>query len=611
MKHGYREAVVANLGDFVACKSCHFDDRVGTDKIWQLMLDDPYTWATTGDATLVSDEYGKPPGKYGYNANLMNDTHMSHAMEFPYPQSMSNCATCHAGKLDKILTDANFTAETCKSCHAVDGKGTWGTVCTDTLPDGKPNLATQCYTETKRPPALKELWAEAGVTFHEITDNCGTCHKAGGVGGQFTAYHKGYDPMIYDASGKKYNTLYKASVDSVTFNKTTNVLNIKFSATNTATIPTVTVSFYGYDSKDFYISAHTRDGSLDKCKSSATAFTGCRLEYTAGANTSTSVTDDNPLFAEVATGTAGKWEVNLDLSKYTQPTTTKTPTTSSPTIGTIPALIAAGTIKKAEVAVLPSLTISGQVAAIDAVSKTVDLATSQFVTLASNSITDVGKCNDCHDALGTTFHSPSYGGSVVVCRTCHQVTNAGSHLEMHSRSIDDYAHAIHMFQFFDTNSVDFTTLASDATKFNNPVGVARYNRHIEHTFPNFTILSCQGCHNPGKFEVPDQSKSMPSLLSGSYTETSSTPLKGWYGVNSSGVVFPVADRNIGTVPVYVAGAGGRACAGCHRAELINEDDEGDLAALNAHVAQNGFLLDNTAPNSLFYGVLDKIMGYFK
>ena len=33
----------------------------------------------------------------------MNDVHMSHAMEFPYPQSMSNCVTCHEGKLDTVL----------------------------------------------------------------------------------------------------------------------------------------------------------------------------------------------------------------------------------------------------------------------------------------------------------------------------------------------------------------------------------------------------------------------------------------------------------------------------------------------------------------------------
>ena len=280
--------------------------------------------------------------------------------------------------------------------------------------------------------------------------------------------------------------------------------------------------------------------------------------------------------------------MNVDLTKYVQPATTASPTKTSAKIGTIPALITAGTIKKAEVAVLPSLTIGTQVVAIDAVSKTVDLKNAgAFVAdyfSGTNAITNVAKCNSCHDALGTTFHSPSYGGSVTVCRTCHQVTNGGSHLEMQSRSIDSYAHAIHAFQYFDTNSVDFA----------EPVAAARYERHIEHVFPNFTILSCEGCHNTGKFNVPDQSKSMASLLSGSYT------LKN-------------KDRAIGTVPSFVAGAGSRACAGCHRAEMINEDAAGDLASLNSHVEQNGVLVDtSTDPNNqYFYGIVDKIMGYFK
>jgi hypothetical protein len=370
-------------------------------------------------------------------------------------------------------------------------------------------------------------------------------------------------------------------------------MNIKFSATNTATKPTVTVSFYGYDTKDFYISGHTADGhtgsdATTACYSSRQAkWVGCTLEYKAGGNGNdtadvASTYDNNLLFTDVATGTPGKWEVNVDLTKYVQPGSTKSPTTSSSTIAGIPALITNGTIKKAEVAVLPSLKIGTQVVAIDAVSKTVDLATSDLSTTYFSDITSVAKCNTCHDALGTTFHDPSYGGSITVCRTCHQVTNGGSHLEMQSRSIDSYAHAIHAFQYFDTNGVDFA----------EPVEKARYERHIEHTFPNFTILSCQGCHNSGKFNVPDQSKSMPSLLSASYALTNT-------------------DRAIGTVPQYVTGAAGRACAGCHRAEMINTDAAGDLASLNSHVEQNGFLIDNTSPNSYLYGVLDKIMGYFK
>jgi hypothetical protein len=574
-KHGYREATVANLPDFAACKTCHYDSRNGGHGAWQQMLDDPYAWATG----VTPD-----PVKYKYTANVMNDVHMSHAMEFPYPQSMANCNTCHEGKLARVINDKTFTSTTCKSCHAVDGIDAW---------EG------QKYDE-ERAPALKELWTKAGViTFHEITDDCGTCHKTGGVGSTFGEYHTGYNAMIYDASGKRYDSLYNVKVDTVAFDATTSVMTIELSATNTATKPVVAVSFYGYETKDFYISGHTGDGHAG---SDATAgcwsergqrWGGCTMEYTLGANlndlaTDVSTTkDNNLLFTEVATGTAGKWKVSLDLSKYIQPSSTKTPTTSSPTIASIPALIANGTIKRAEVAILPTLVIGGQTVAIDAVSKTVKLADSSFdetyfKTDGGSAITPVKNCDACHDQLATTFHSPSYGGSVTVCRTCHQVTNGGAHLEMQSRSIDSYAHAIHMFQYFDTNTVDFA----------EPVAAARYERHIEHTLPYFTPLACESCHAAGKYNVPDQSKSMPSLLSASYT------LKN-------------KDRAIGTVPSYVTGAAGRACAGCHRAEMINEDAAGDLASLNSHVAQNGVLLDNTAPNSYLYAVLDKIMGYFK
>ena len=112
-------------------------------------------------------------------------------------------------------------------------------------------------------------------------------------------------------------------------------------------------------------------------------------------------------------------------------------------------------------------------------------------------------CNNCHDALATTFHSPDRGGNVVVCRLCHITKAAGSHLELQSRSIDSYAHAIHRFQDFDTGSIDFT----------DPVEAMHYTHHVESNFPTFGIEDCRACHNAGKFNVPDQAKSMPGVLS--------------------------------------------------------------------------------------------------
>ena len=110
--------------DFYTCKACHLDNGEGGHFEWQLLVDNPelaakFLAAPEEEAVkLLSDEQKK---LYGYNTTVMNDVHMSHAMEFPYPQSMANCVTCHEGKLDKILTDANFKVATCKSCHPVTG----------------------------------------------------------------------------------------------------------------------------------------------------------------------------------------------------------------------------------------------------------------------------------------------------------------------------------------------------------------------------------------------------------------------------------------------------------------------------------------------------------
>ena len=132
LKHGYIYGQVNGDAktDFYTCKACHLDNGAGGHYEWQLLVNDPALAAKflaepdeEKAVELLTDEQKKD---MAYNTTVMNDVHMSHAMEFPYPQSMSNCVTCHEGKLDKILTDANFTAATCKSCHPVTGaKAAW------------------------------------------------------------------------------------------------------------------------------------------------------------------------------------------------------------------------------------------------------------------------------------------------------------------------------------------------------------------------------------------------------------------------------------------------------------------------------------------------------
>jgi hypothetical protein len=83
--------------------------------------------------------------------------------------------------------------------------------------------------------------------------------------------------------------------------------------------------------------------------------------------------------------------------------------------------------------------------------------------------------------------------------------------------------------------------------------------------------NCESCHVAGAFNVPDQSESLPGLLS------PSEALNG-------------RERQIGEVPAYITGPASRACGGCHRAQLINADSADGLAAFNQHVLQGGYMV---------------------
>jgi len=530
MKHGYRNPVVEGLADFASCKTCHYDNRNGGHEDWQILVDNPARYAEVhAGAALTPEE----EAQYAYTANIMNDVHMSHAMEFPYPQSMSTCATCHEGKLDMILTDENFNIETCKSCHPVTGP--------------------EEGTDPHRAPAL------ATIIPHGWTDasDCDMCHNAGGTAPVFSEIHTGYDTEIYaDAAGTKYSEIFTASVDSASLNG--NILTINFSATKNADIttlnaedivPTVMVGLYGYDTKDFIVAAHGRDADRNRL-----------LEYPVDGETV------NPRFTTVSAG-GGSWEVTADLSMWAD-------------------MIADGTVKRAEISVMPALDdANGDEVALNAPSRTFDLGANAFDDGFYGDIVDVENgCNTCHDALATTFHSGKRGGNMAVCRTCHVTLTRGSHLEMQSRSIDSYVHAIHSFQAFDIGDVNFA----------DPAEAVHYDLHVKHVYPNFTIRNCESCHNEGTFDVPDQSKSLPGAIA-----ASDFPLQGW-------------DRNIGEVPLYITGPGSRACGSCHRADIINEDEAGELISFNQHTKQGGYLIEggDDYPGVLAE-VIDYIMALFK
>jgi len=582
-KHGYREATVAGLPDFASCKVCHNDDGNGNHIEWQYMVDAPLDWAT-GVA---------PTADYSYKRSVMNDTHMSHAMEFPYPQSMSNCSTCHGTLLDaggaaipgtdkvaQVIDNSNFTTEICQSCHAIQGIDAWPAY-TDGMgvdQDEGP------YYQGLRAPPFDYLWQRgADLTFHDVEafPDCQSCHGAG-IAPEFSAYHTGYDATIYDATGTKYADLHTVSIDQITLSG--DLLTVNFSSNNANIVPELYVSFYGWDSKQFLVGSHERDANVAAC---AGRRPGCKMEYVP----ESSGGDPNPLFAEDAASAPGAWMVTLDMAALQL---TKT--------DTLPTLIANGDIKKAEITIAPELALGGSDVVLKAVDETFDLGSSTIVAdyfKGANSTVEIDKCNVCHDALASSFHDGSgrAGDGIEVCKNCHTTTFGGSHVEMASRAIDSYTHAIHSFQDFDVGDT-FETF--------DPVLAKRYDQHTKHVFPNFTVRRCEACHRAGTYDVPDQATSMPGLLSASDTVAT------WYMLDAGGLaVEDASGRNIGTVPELVTGPASRACGGCHRARDINDDLAGSLASFNAHTESFGTLEENDDDDAATFGIIDKIMSFFE
>jgi OmcA/MtrC family decaheme c-type cytochrome len=387
---------------------------------------------------------------------------------------MANCVTCHEGKLDTVLADANFTVATCKSCHPMTG--------------AKAAVAkegdTPAWDTTKL--ALKTILPEALHGKLDLaTTDCTMCHKEGGVAPTFKKIHTGYDKAIYNAAGIKYSDAISVTIQSAAL--TGNKLNIKFKAGKTADVtdiditktmtPTVLVGLYGWNTKDFIIGPHERliddnkDGKFDSKD-------GRNLEAEVGA--------EHPRIKTIA-AKDGAWEVEADLTAWAD-------------------LLKNGTVKRVEVGVLSQAINADKVeVAINAATRTFDLKTNKFDDKAFSPIVAADKCESCHAALATTFHEPSYGGNVTACRMCHITKAGGSHLEMQSRSIDSYVHAIHSGQVFDVAAIDFK----------DPVQALKYEEHIAMPYPTHANTNCESCHLAGTYNAPSQSKSLPGLLSAS------------------------------------------------------------------------------------------------
>ena len=546
LKHGYIYAETGPGTDFFVCKACHLDNGEGGHFMWQLLVDDARLIITLQEELGEDwEESGDPRlDKYAYKTSIMNDVHMSHAMEFPYPQSMATCATCHDGKLGDVLNQDTFTLETCKSCHPV------------TDADGESIMDA---------PALFDAMPSSHATFidpdtyEDASIGCNSCHTDAG-GAPFVSIHAGYDPIIYtDANdGTKISEEITVSIDSVALNGYT--LSVAFSAAGTANggsldavniLPGVMVGLYGANTKDYLVGPHERD--VDSTRN---------LEFDiVGSPGGTDWTTDYPRGAVDPSSTPGNWLVTFDLSHWAN-------------------LIDDGTVWRGEVGVMPELrNPGGDRVAINAVSETFELAGGIVEPLTNIVNVDTG-CNNCHDALGTTFHGPDRGGSIEVCRLCHITMNDGSHMEMQSRSIDAYVHGIHAFQPFDFGDIDFS----------DEVEALHFEHHIGFIYPTLGF-DCESCHNPGTYDVPSQTDSMPGWSSPSDANATTT-------------------RAINDIPDYISGPAGRACGSCHIVPLINADDATGLDELFSHIEAYGYLWENDEDNVILNFIVDAVLSVY-
>jgi OmcA/MtrC family decaheme c-type cytochrome len=405
---------------------------------------------------------------------------------------------------------------------------------------------------------INNLYADAATA----PPACTNCHDGSTAPTFATIHNGGMIKAIADSAGNKTASIFTVTVDSAV--QTASTVRVSFSATKGAAaaeldpttvgsiVPTILVGIYGYDTKDFLVDAHTNVNGVRN------------LEFVWGG---THPRFKNPSYSN------GTWSIDVGLGDFA---------TQLATSG------------RFEVAVLPKVIApDGTVLAVNAPSKTFKAGAGTLATVAKTAIVDATKCNKCHEALGSTFHTPDRGGNVVVCRLCHNTRNGAVHLEMQSRSIDSFVHAIHSFQVFDIATIDPA----------NPVSAMRYTHHTESGYPNFTLTNCESCHTSGSYNPPANDKSLPGIVSAA----ANVAVRGSW--TAPGVALSNVASNIGTVPAYVTGPAARACGACHRAEKIKENDAASLTAFIDHTDAMGYMLTNGT------GVLDaaitKVMSYFR
>jgi OmcA/MtrC family decaheme c-type cytochrome len=377
LKHGYISTRPIDQNgkerSFLNCVVCHNNGRPSHD-------------GTPADALNLN-------GDNTTDSTLRNTVHAYHVYA-KYPQSMSNCVTCHTdGQLEYVVSNAFKDYDTCQTCHG--------------------DLLRQ-DVDNEEDYLIKN---ESVRGFHRnIYTGCYTCHGDEAVARNYAEIHNGgysFSKYYYDTETKKatrWSERVKYKIDKITYDNESRELTVNWS---------VLVDGKLYDLNDNYETADFDFGTDNLTdKKGAYVLVGYlgfgSKDVVAYVRANTSINGDG-------TATSTLTLDNTTLTEYD--------------------------VKAVKVGILGAPAYKGSATLNDSRHIAVTNITENFDLETKSRIKDVGltvsqaKCDSCHNEL--IIHGSGYVGNPDSCMFCHNPASAAGYYAEQSRALDTYLHALH------------------------------------------------------------------------------------------------------------------------------------------------------------------------
>lgn len=329
-------------------------------------------------------------GNKNTNATLRNTVHAFH-VSFDYPQSMSNCVTCHTGdQLKDVVSNAFKDYDACQTCHG--------------------DLITKYGANFKVPHDASYR-----------TRNCYYCHEQEKIGPSYASFHNGgyeFSKYYYDkTTGKavRWSEKVKFNIDNITFNNTNNLLTVNWRVL--------------VDNQTYSLNKNYSNGG----------------DFDFGTDNLTDQKGAHVLIGYLGYGSKDVVSYkNADISINSDGTATSTLTLDSTTLDNYK-------VKAVKIGILGVPAYKSNATLDNSSHIAVTSVTTNF-ELATGKQVDVGltvskvKCDSCHNEL-IMHDTGSYRHDAVAnpdsCMFCHNPTAAAGHYNEQSRSLDTYLHAYH------------------------------------------------------------------------------------------------------------------------------------------------------------------------